>query len=122
MSHHHLVEVPAASELNFVAFHTLQVFDLPTSDVTGPPTMTYDPSWLAILRAFHPQLSLNVHQPSLPSDPTIAKAIIEKELAWVQANVPEQGKAEVARIQDFRPTAPFPGQPGGEERGPGKAG
>jgi len=97
----------------------LQIFDLPGADVDGPAIMTYDPSWLAILRAFHPLLSLNVQQPALPKDATIAKAMVERELEWVKANVPEQGRVEVARVQEFRQTAPFPGQPGGEERGPG---
>ena len=82
--------------------------------------MTFDPAWLAISRAFQPILSLQVHQQALPSDPTISKATIEKELAWIRQNLPDGGAPEVASIQMFERTAPAPGEPGGDAPGPGE--
>lgn len=82
--------------------------------------MTFDPIWLAITRAFHSQLSLVYQQQPLPSDSTIAKAIIDKELQWLQANLPSGGRVPITDVQQFQQTAPYPGQPGGDERGPGE--
>lgn len=81
--------------------------------------MTFDPVWLAVTRAFHSQFSPTYQQPSLPSESTICKALIENELQWLQENVPSGGNVPVNDVQQFIQTAPFPGQPGGDERGPG---
>lgn len=96
-----------------------QVLDLPTPHSSSPVKMTFDPAWLAISRAFQPLLSLQMQQTPLPSDPTVVKATVEKELAWVRANVLEAGMPEVASIQRFERTAPAPGEPGGDAPGPG---
>lgn len=82
--------------------------------------MTFDPVWLAITRAFHPQLSLAYQQSALPTESTICKALIEKELQWMKANVPSGGAVPVLDVQQFQQTAPYPGQLGGDERGPGE--
>ena len=98
------------------------MLEIATPDALMPgeaPKMTFDPTWLAISRAFQPLLSLRHQQPALPSDPTILKATIEKELAWIRKNVPEAGAPEVASIQKFEKTAPPPNEPGGDARGPG---
>lgn len=82
--------------------------------------MTFDPVWLAITRAFHGQLSLAHQQPPLPAESTICKALIEKEVQWLKANVTSGGCVPITDIQQFYQTAPYPGQPGGDERGPGE--
>ena len=82
--------------------------------------MTFDPIWLAITRAFHNKLSLAYQQSSLPTESTICKALIEKELQWLKTNVPSGGHVLINDVQQFHQTAPYPGQPGGDERGPGE--
>ncbi len=101
----------------------MQVLEVPTAETqpTGEsPKMTFDPAWLAISRAFQPLLSLHIQQQPLPSDPTILKATIEKELAWIRENLQDGGAPEVSSIQRFERTAPAPGEPGGDAPGPGK--
>lgn len=98
----------------------MQILDVDTPDQNASPVMTFDPVWLAITRAFHPQLSLAYQQQSLPTDSTICKAMIDKELEWVRSNTPLAGRTPVTDVQQFQQTAPYPGQPGGDERGPGK--
>lgn len=98
-----------------------QIIDVQTPEEAATPQMTFDPVWLAISRAFHPQLSLKVQQAPLPSEQTICKALIEKELHWLQQNVKEGGKVPIAEVQQFQQTAPFPGQPGGDDTSPGKS-
>ncbi|KAK0530919.1 lariat debranching enzyme [Tilletia horrida] len=78
--------------------------------------------WLAIVRALHPWLSLEMHQPPLPSASDLAPKIREAS-AWIGANVvpafskgeggEKEGKAEsvllpVTRVQRFALTAPPP--------------
>lgn len=98
----------------------LQIFDIDTPEHHETVNMTFDPIWLAITRAFHPQLSLAYQQSSLPTESTICKALIEKELQWLKANVASKGAVPIIDIQQFQQTAPYPGQPGGDERGPGE--
>lgn len=80
------------------------------------PTLTFDPEWLAITRAFHPWLSTTRHQPAFP-DEAEARALVAKELEWVRANVPknERGEILVREWQSFVMTAPGPGMEGGDK-------
>jgi len=100
-------------------FSRYQILDVDTPEHNETPNMTFDPVWLAITRAFHGQLSLAYQQPFLPKESTICKALIEKELQWLKANAPSGGCVPVNDIQQFHQTAPYPGQPGGDETGPG---
>ena len=68
--------------------------------------MTYDPLWLAITRAFHPHLSLVRKQEALPTDAEEIKKLIDAEVEWVAANLPENGAIPVEQIQQFTKTAP----------------
>lgn len=107
-----------------------QIFDLPDSTIPASASadsspierlrMTFDPTWLAIVKAFHPMLSLSMRQDPLPSDPTICKATIAKELDWIRNNLPEGGAVNIESVQKFQPTAPHPGLPGGTDRGSGE--
>lgn len=102
---------------------------VPDPSPTGqPPRLTYDPHWLAITRALHPYLSLDVRQTPLPRPDQIDQ-LVQTELERIQREgllVPgksnghgqpqlvwEKGPIDVARVQKFWPTAPAQGQPGG---------
>jgi lariat debranching enzyme len=98
----------------------MQILDVAAPDQNPEVVMTYDPAWLAITRAFHPQLSLTYQQSPLPRESTICKGMIEKEVAWIKANLANGGNVPVTDVQQFQQTAPYPGQPGGDERGPGE--
>lgn len=66
------------------------------------PILTYDPEWLAITRAFHPYLSTKYAQSVYPDENT-ARAMIRKELEWVQKNVRTNSGGSVAPgIKDIR--------------------
>jgi hypothetical protein len=94
--------------------------------------MTYDPEWLAITRALHPYLSLNLRPSPLPHPDQVDQMVQDEkerlktegllvpalqgsevdgppELVW------EKGPVEVGRVQKFWPTAPAQGLPGGSE-------
>lgn len=80
------------------------------------PTLSFDPEWLAITRAFHPWLSTTRHQPAFP-DEAEARALVAQELKWVRENVPtnERGEMLVKECQSFATTAPGPGREGGDK-------
>lgn len=106
--------------------------DIPTPSPVSPgkqPKLQFDSHWLAITRAMHPYLSLDVRQPPLPR-PHELDPLIQAELDRIQREgllVPsrktnnegevelvwEKGLVEIARVQQFWPTAPAHGQPGG---------
>jgi lariat debranching enzyme len=99
-----------------------QFLDIPTPSgaSASPPLLAFDPHWLAITRAFQPLLSLSAHQPSLPTDLTVRKGTVEAHLAWVRETLPGGGEGiAIASVQQFQMTAPAPGTPGGDVRGPG---
>ncbi|GAA6003283.1 hypothetical protein JCM10207_001842 [Rhodosporidiobolus poonsookiae] len=81
-----------------------------SSDARPPPTLFYDPHWLAILRATAPFLSLE--QRALPFPPLAElQAQIEADYAWVCENVGEgEGMVEVGKVQEFVRTAPTQGE------------
>lgn len=81
----------------------------PASDPSPPkPTLYFDPHWLAIVRAFHPSLSLT-HQPMTPFPPQTDK-LMDDNLAWIRANVGQDGILPVEAIQQFVKTAPASGE------------
>ncbi|KAF9493420.1 DBR1-domain-containing protein [Pleurotus eryngii] len=129
---------PAPSVTNFLALDKclpgrqfLEVIDIPTSsdNVLSPPptppspakpTLQYDPEWLAITRAFDPYFSLRVQQLPFPEEAE-ARAMVAKELAWVEANLNggngSDGRCKnVQECQQFVMTAPGPGAEGGQAR------
>lgn len=113
----------------------MQFLDIPTPQPTidHRPRMTFDTHWLAITRAMHPFLTLNVRQldpPYADLEHLIQKEVerIEKEgllvpeipIAGQETPVPnliwEKGPIDVDRVQKFWPTAPAQGEPGGSDR------
>lgn len=112
-----------------------QFLDIPTPEpvTPGQPKFTFDPQWLAITRALHPFLSTDFFQPPLP-EPEVAKAMVADELQRIEQEgllvpgqlgeaelaegaVPplvwEKGPIDIGRVQQFWPTAPPEGEPGG---------
>ena len=108
-----------------------QFLDIPApspSPNDRPPRLTYDPQWLAITRAFHSFLSLDVRPIPLPGPDQLDDLVrseverIEREGLLVPGDtsgegvpqlVHERGPVHVERVQRFWPTAPTHGQPGG---------
>ncbi|KAF9529908.1 lariat debranching enzyme, C-terminal domain-containing protein [Crepidotus variabilis] len=108
------IDVPSASSSSETSSSK------PSSEegIHSPPTISFDPSWLAITRAFAPFHSTTKHQPAFPSEEE-ARALIEKEEAWVKANikVDERGYIPVNTVQVFAKTAPGPSEDGGKAGG-----
>lgn len=82
---------------------------VPTSQSSGatlrPVRLEYDPEWLAITRVFASELNVGDPNVSVPADKGDAhyRPLIEKELAWVSANVEHKGLLAVPT--DFSTTA-----------------
>lgn len=110
---------------------TNQYLEVPTPEFVSPETgarLTFDREWLAITRALHPYLSLEIASRPLPP-PEQVKSLVEAELTRIhqegllvpKEGLPEghveliwdRGEIEVSRVQKFWPTAPAEGQPGG---------
>ncbi|KAF5340653.1 hypothetical protein D9611_007519 [Ephemerocybe angulata] len=91
----------------------LEVIDIeaPLSNPTA--ALAFDPEWLAINRAFHPWFSTTRSQRPFPEEAE-ARAMIAKELEWVNANVKrnDDGVIPVDDWQTFVQTAPGPGSEG----------
>ncbi len=117
-----------------------QYLDIPTPPSSSPPTsperneqprITFDRHWLAITRALHPYLSLQMSSIPLPSREQLDE-MVRVELEKIETQgllVParpgqegderglgwEKGDIDIGRVQQFWPTAPAQGQPGGSE-------
>ncbi|KAH8099620.1 DBR1-domain-containing protein [Cristinia sonorae] len=101
----------------------LEVIDVPTSIAfqNSPPTVSFDPEWLAITRAFNPFMSMNRNPLDYPDEPT-AREAVQRELDWVKKNIfaNDDGGGDgvelklklVEDVQSFVKTAPAPGEDG----------
>ncbi|KAA1475883.1 hypothetical protein DENSPDRAFT_842759 [Dentipellis sp. KUC8613] len=114
----------ARTETKFLALdkclpnrHFLEVIDVPSPSPTptSPPTLAFDPDWLAITKAFAPYLSRGRRQAAFP-DEAHARAAVAEARDWVVRNVPgklavaaEGGPWRVADCQVFARVAPGPG-------------
>ncbi|KAF8648408.1 hypothetical protein AX16_006306 [Volvariella volvacea WC 439] len=94
----------------------LEVIDIPApNEGQNPnglrPTLTFDPEWLAIMRAFNPWFSTRRHQIPFPTEQD-ARELVRTELEWVREHVGRKfnGKPEeewfVLECQQFAQTAP----------------
>ncbi|THU88901.1 DBR1-domain-containing protein [Dendrothele bispora CBS 962.96] len=99
--------------------------DSPTlsSPPNAPPTLSFDPEWLAILRAFDPWFSLTREQRPFP-DESEAREMVNREMAWVEQHLlrakPQDQNDHspmfpVSDIQQFVMTAPGPGSEGADK-------
>ncbi|KAI5896523.1 DBR1-domain-containing protein [Schizophyllum commune H4-8] len=98
----------------------LEVIDIPVEGELDPgrPMFTFDPEWLAIVRAFNPLLSLEMKQTPFPPE-NEAREMVARELAWVQENVLATRDGQTVKIgdvQQFTPTLPGGDGPQGRER------
>ncbi|KAK3903880.1 lariat debranching enzyme, C-terminal domain-containing protein [Staphylotrichum tortipilum] len=85
----------------------LQLTSIPTPQpITRPLPLTYDPEWLAILRVFHPTLTIG--DPTSVPPPDLGEAaylpLIQAEEKWVAEHIVSQNKLTVPK--DFSITAP----------------
>lgn len=96
----------------------LEVIDVetPLSPPNSNVSLSFDPEWLAISKAFQPWFSTTKLQRAFP-DEAEARAMIAKELEWVDANVKksEEGVIPVDDWQTFVVTAPGPGSEGADK-------
>ena len=63
-----------------------KIVDVPTSRTTSPPTLEFDPEWLAITRAFNAHMPIGLRQGQYPPEDAARAAVREAEV-WVRANV-----------------------------------
>ncbi|TFK83676.1 DBR1-domain-containing protein [Polyporus arcularius HHB13444] len=111
---------PPPTETKFLALDKclprrqfLEVIDVePPSSFpsTSPPTLAFDPEWLAITRAFNQHMSLARTQSPYPEE-AAARAAVARELEWVKTHVLDGKDGGVARVEDvqqFVMTAPGP--------------
>ena len=79
-------------------------------------TLSYDPEWLAITRAFNPYLSRRKIQLPFPGADD-ARQRVARELEWVTATFPTPKDLEVERVQQFVKTVPGPMENRGARQG-----
>jgi lariat debranching enzyme len=91
----------------------LEVIDVDVPSPNTNPLFSFDPEWLAIDRAFQPWFSTVPRQREFP-DEQEARALVSKELEWVNANIKkdENGVIPLDDWQTFAQTAPGPGSEG----------
>ena len=63
-----------------------KVVDVPASKSMSPPTLEFDPEWLAITRAFNAHMPIGNRQGQYPPEDA-ARAAVREAGAWVRANV-----------------------------------
>lgn len=82
--------------------------DVDTRETWSPPKLTFDPEWLAVVRAFSPYMTLTQNQHgSYPEHQAVVEAI-SRELEWVKQNLPEGGHQDINDVQTFSMTATGP--------------
>ncbi|EJU05916.1 Metallophos-domain-containing protein [Dacryopinax primogenitus] len=84
----------------------LEIVDVDTPIPIGPhgPLMTFNPQWLAIMRAAFPYLSLEAHQQAMP-DLNTMKTEVEREGKWIKTHLTRGGTIPVTDVQEFKKTA-----------------
>lgn len=94
----------------------LEVIDVEAPISKSGVTLSFDPEWLAISKAFHPWFSKARFQRPFP-DEAEARAMIAKEREWVDANIKknDDGVILVDDWQTFVVTAPGPGSEGADK-------
>jgi lariat debranching enzyme len=82
--------------------------DIDTPETSSPPRLTFDPEWLAVVRAFDPYMVLTQSQHGSYPEHQAAIEAVARELEWVRQNLPEGGRQDINDIQTFVMTATGP--------------
>ena len=73
-----------------------------------PPRLTFDPEWLAVVRAFDPYMTLTENQHGSHPDHQAAIEAVSRELEWIKQNLLEGGRQDINDVQTFVTTATGP--------------
>lgn len=73
-----------------------------------PPKLTFDPEWLAVVRAFDPYMTLTENQHGSYPDHQAAIKAVSRELEWIKQNLLEGGRQDINDVQTFVTTASGP--------------
>lgn len=69
--------------------------------------MTFDPLWLAVLKAFNYRMSSDPWNGSIPEgDMPSLERELEESICWVKTHVKDEGRLSVEEVQKFSKTAP----------------
>jgi len=82
--------------------------DIDAPETSSPPRLTFDPEWLAVIRAFDPYMTLTQNQHGSYPDHQAAIEAVSRELEWVRQNLPEGGRQDINDVQTFAITATGP--------------
>lgn len=82
--------------------------DIDAPENSLPPRLTFDPEWLAVVRAFDSYMTLTQNQHGSYPDHQAAIEAVSRELEWVKQNLPEGGRQDVNDVQTFVITATGP--------------
>ena len=82
--------------------------DIDAPETSSPPRLTFDPEWLAVIRAFDPYMTLTQNQHGSYPDHQAAIEAVSRELEWVRQNLPEGGRQDISDVQTFGITATGP--------------
>jgi len=82
--------------------------DIDAPETSSPPKLTFDPEWLAVIRAFDPYMTLTQNQHGSYPDHQAAIGAVSRELEWIKQNLPEGGLQEINDVQTFTLTATGP--------------
>lgn len=70
--------------------------------------LTFDPGWLAVVRAFNPYMALTQNQHGSYPEHQAAAEAVSRELEWIKQNLPECGHQDINDVQTFAMTATGP--------------
>ena len=82
--------------------------DIDAPETILPPRLTFDPEWLAVVRAFDPYMTLTENQHGSYPDHQAAIEAVSRELEWIKQNLLEGGRQDINDVQTFVTTATGP--------------
>lgn len=86
--------------------------DLDTPQADDTIQMTFDPLWLAIVRAFDKHMSFEERvKTPIPQDMAELKALVDESYGWVKTQLKHGGRIPVNEVQTFSQTAPSTATP-----------
>lgn len=82
--------------------------DIDAPETSSPPNLTFDPEWLAVVRAFDQYMTLGQTQHGSYPEHQAAIEAVSRELEWVKQNLPEGGHQDINDVHTFAMTATGP--------------